>query len=171
MARRSSPSRGSSAFGRGRSPSPTASRRTAPPPPPPQKAVAPQPPAPTQVAQPAMAASPGGGLMANVASTAAGVAIGHTVGHAITGALGMNGGGHSEQPVAVGEPQQQQLNDMQSQPLSRQHQQPLAGQDPCRFELEQFLSCAQNQSNDLTLCDGFNQVLRECKTRYGNMYQ
>ena len=36
---------------------------------------------PTGVAQPA----PGGGFLSNIASTAAGVAIGHTVGHAITG--------------------------------------------------------------------------------------
>ena len=85
------------------------------------------------------------------------------MGHAITGALGMNGGHSQQEPVATeGAPQQ-----TTAQP---QHQ-PLAGQEPCKFELEQFLACAQNQSNDLTLCDGFNQVLRECKMRYGNMYQ
>lgn len=98
--------------------------------------------------------------MANVASTAAGVAIGHTVGHALTGALGIGGGHHSEPVTAEPQAQQQAL------------QQPLAGQDPCKFELDQFLACAQNQSNDLSLCDGFNQVLRECKVRYGErMYQ
>jgi hypothetical protein len=157
MARRSSPSRGS-AMGRGRSPSPV--RRAAPPPPPPPKAVAPTPPQPSAVGQPAMA-SPAGGLMANVASTAAGVAIGHTVGHAITGALGMNGGHSQPEPVAADAAPQQPM--MQQQ---HQHQ-----QEPCKFELEQFLACAQSQSNDLSLCDGFNQVLRECKMRYGNMYQ
>lgn len=155
MGRRSSPSR-SSGFGRGRSPSPTA-RRTAPPPT--QRAVAPQPAA--QVApQPTMAA-PGGGLMAQVATTAAGVAIGHTVGHALTGAL--MGGNHSE-PANV-EQQQQAQPQYQQQPAAQ------SSQDPCKFELEQFLSCANNQSTDLTLCEGFNQVLRECKTRYGNLYQ
>lgn len=95
--------------------------------------------------------------MANVASTAAGVAIGHTVGHALTGAL--MGNNHSE--AIVPEP-------AATQPLQNQ---PLDNQNPCKLELEQFLSCAQNQSNDLTLCDGFNQVLRECKSRYGHMYQ
>jgi hypothetical protein len=161
MARRSSPSRGSSSFGRGRSPSPT--RRAAPPPPPP-KAVAPTPPAPTAVGQPAMAA-PGGGMLGNIASTAAGVAIGHTMGHALTGALGMRDHAPAEPVAAEAAPLQQQ----QYQP-----QQQLAGQEPCRFELDQFLQCAQNQSGDLTLCDGFNQVLRECKMRYGGdnrMYQ
>ena len=102
-------------------------------------------------------------MMANIATTAAGVAIGHTVGHALTGALGMGGGHHSEPaPVEQAALPQQQY----------QQQQTLAtGQDPCRFELDQFLQCAQNQSNDLSLCDGFNQVLRECKTRYGQLHQ
>lgn len=101
--------------------------------------------------------------MANVASTAAGVAIGHTVGHAITGAF--MGGNNSDQPANV---------EQQSASFQPQQQQPNELQNPCKFELDQFLSCAQSQSNDLSLCDGFNQVLRECKTRYGDhqrMYQ
>lgn len=155
MARRSSPSRGS-AFGRGRSPSPSASRRAAPPPPP--KAVAPQPKQPAQVGQ-AQAQAPGGGMLGQIASTAAGVAIGSTVGHVLTGAI--MGGGKEAEPAV----QQQEIQQQQPSAANRQ-------QDPCRYELEQFLSCAQNQS-DLSFCDGFNQVLRECKTRYGGerMYQ
>lgn len=98
--------------------------------------------------------------MANIASTAAGVAIGHTVGHALTGALGI-GGGHHE-PAA---PAEQQSGEIQQSPMQQQSTLQQQQQDPCRFELEQFLACAQNQG-DLSLCDGFNQVLRECKTRY-----
>lgn len=71
----------------------------------------------------------------------------------------MNGGHSQPEQVDAGAVPQDQM---------MQQQQPLAGQEPCKFELEQFLACAQNQSNDLTLCDGFNQVLRECKMRYGN---
>lgn len=162
MARRTGGSSRSSAFGRGRSPSPSPTRSRAAPPPPQPKAVSPQP--ATQVGQPMMASSPGGGLMANVASTAAGVAIGHTVGHALTGALGIGGGGHNSEPVPIEQPQAQQSYGQPQQQLSNQD-------TPCKFELEQFLACAQNQSNDLQLCDGFNQVLNECKMRYGNMYQ
>jgi len=33
---------------------------------------------------------------------------------------------------------------------------------PCAWEVKQFLQCAQGQS-DLTLCDGFNEALRQCK--------
>lgn len=32
----------------------------------------------------------------------------------------------------------------------------------CAWEVKQFLECAQNQS-DLTLCEGFNEALRQCK--------
>ena len=100
--------------------------------------------------------------MAQVATTAAGVALGHVVSNAIIG-------GHHSEPAAVDQ-QQQQPQQMQPQQYGgAQQQQPSAynNQDPCKFELEQFLSCAQSQSSDLSLCDGFNQVLRECKTRYG----
>lgn len=38
-------------------------------------------------------------------------------------------------------------------------------QNPCAYQLDQFLSCAQNQ-HDLTLCDGFNEALRQCKVQY-----
>merc|ERR1712137_931178 len=31
------------------------------------------------------------------------------------------------------------------------------------FEIKQFLQCAQNQ-NDLTLCEGFNEALRQCRS-------
>lgn len=97
--------------------------------------------------------------MANIASTAAGVAIGHTVGHAITGAL-MGGNNHSEPAVT----EQGSVQPMQQQ--QQQQPQQAYNQEPCKFELDQFLNCSQTQ-NDLSLCDGFNQVLRECKLRYG----
>lgn len=35
---------------------------------------------------------------------------------------------------------------------------------PCAWEMKQFLQCAQGQS-DLTLCEGFNEALRQCKSR------
>ena len=34
--------------------------------------------------------------------------------------------------------------------------------EACASEVEQFLQCAQIQS-DLLLCEGFNQALKECK--------
>ena len=43
-----------------------------------------------------------------------------------------------------------------------QGQAPLA----CEFELKQFLECTQTQ-HDITLCQGFNEALRQCKIKKG----
>lgn len=37
---------------------------------------------------------------------------------------------------------------------------------PCHFEVKQFLDCATNQS-DLSLCEGFNEALKQCKYSHG----
>jgi hypothetical protein len=37
---------------------------------------------------------------------------------------------------------------------------------PCQFEIKQFLECAQNQY-DISICQGFNEALKECKVRHG----
>jgi len=67
--------------------------------------------------------------MAQVASTAAGVAIGHTIGHAITGSLMGGGGGSSSEPAAV----EQQIAQV---PPQQQHYQQIDGQNPRIFELD-----------------------------------
>lgn len=142
---------------RGRSSSPGRSspmgRRSTPMAAPPQRAPVPAAPAPAQVGMPMQQ---GPGLMAQMAATAGGVAIGsavgHTVGHAITGAFS---GGHDVAPAQEAAPQQQY------QPAQQQQQ------TPCSLELRQFLNCTQEQS-DISLCEGFNQVLKDCRMRYGS---
>lgn len=95
-------------------------------------------------------------MFAQMAATAGGVAvgsaIGHVAGHAITG---MFSGGSSE--AAAAQPAQQQAV---AQPqYAPQPQEPTG---PCAWEIKQFLQCSQNQS-DLTLCEGFNEALRQCR--------
>ncbi|NXQ14532.1 CHCH2 protein, partial [Peucedramus taeniatus] len=99
------------------------------------------------------------GLMAQMATTAAGVAVGsavgHTIGHAITG--GFSGGGSSEASrpdVTYQEPQAAQAAQQQQQ------------QGPCQYEIKKFLECAQNQT-DLKLCEGFSEVLKQCRVANG----
>ncbi|KAH1015965.1 hypothetical protein HUJ04_007264 [Dendroctonus ponderosae] len=112
----------------------------------PPRAPAPAPPA-------AAAPSQGPGLFGQMAATAGGVAIGsavgHTIGHAVTG---MFSGGSSEAaaPAAA-----------QAAPVAGQSQ---AGEPsgPCAWEIKQFLQCASTQS-DLTLCQGFNEAIQQCK--------
>ncbi|XP_071876500.1 coiled-coil-helix-coiled-coil-helix domain containing 2 isoform X1 [Bombus fervidus] len=93
-------------------------------------------------------------LMGQMAATAGGVAIGsavgHTIGHAVTGLFS---GGSSEAAAA---PAGVAPAAAPSAPVSA----PAGG--VCAWEVKQFLECAQNQS-DLSLCEGFNEALRQCK--------
>lgn len=143
---------------RAASPRPAAERRPSPPPPrPAQRTTAPAPAQPAQMAP----AQQGPGLMGQMAATAGGVAIGSVVGHGISSAL-FGGGGSSErsQDVTYQEQAPAQYND--NPPQYSQNQQ----QSPCAYELEQFMACAQNQT-DVSLCQGFNEALKECKQRMG----
>ncbi|EHB00087.1 Coiled-coil-helix-coiled-coil-helix domain-containing protein 2, mitochondrial, partial [Heterocephalus glaber] len=111
---------------------------------------------PSAVGSPAAPRQPG--LMAQMATTAAGVAVGsavgHTLGHAITGGFSGGGSGEPSRPdITYQEPQGAHL-----------HQQASSG--PCSFEIKQFLECAQNQP-DVKLCEGFNEVLRQCRIANG----
>lgn len=81
---------------------------------------------------------------------------GHAVGAGITG-LFSGGGGSSHEVAPAAAPQQ-----MQQQAGAYQGQEPTG---PCAWEIKQFLQCAQGQS-DLTLCEGFNEALRQCKTAH-----
>lgn len=130
---------------------------------------------------PAVAApSAGPGLMAQMAATAGGVAIGsavvsvtchplsfrvhwissnpewlfqgHTVGHALTGAFGGGSSSEAAPAPAAAAPQQGYASSNQDP------------SGPCAWEVKQFIQCAQGQS-DLTLCEGFNEALRQCKSQ------
>ncbi|OQR77113.1 coiled-coil-helix-coiled-coil-helix domain-containing protein 2-like [Tropilaelaps mercedesae] len=133
---------------------------------PPARAAASAPPR-TQVAHvpptapaPVMASAPQQpGMFAQMATTAAGVAVGsavgHTVGHALTGAFS---GGSSNDVAATAVPAS-----AAAQPAPQQQQ---SISDACSFEMKQFVECAQNQ-HDISLCQGFNEVLKACKQRHG----
>ncbi|KAL3273964.1 hypothetical protein HHI36_015386 [Cryptolaemus montrouzieri] len=112
-----------------------------------------------QAATPAAPQQPG--LFAQMAATAGGVAvgsaIGHTVGHAVTGMF--SGGGGSETAAAPAAAPQQ------AAPAQQGHSGNLDENGPCGWEIKQFLHCASTQS-DLTLCQGFNEAIQQCKVRY-----
>nr|XP_054748847.1 coiled-coil-helix-coiled-coil-helix domain-containing protein 2-like [Lytechinus pictus] len=131
---------------RGRSVSPVRSSppRTMAPAPVPQRA-----PMPSQQPASAMGQPRQPGLLGQMAATAGGVAIGSAVGHAVGHA--MTGGGSSQPDVTY-----------QEQPQQQQQQQ----QNPCQYELQRFMQCADTQS-DLSLCDAFNMVLKDCKRANG----
>ncbi|XP_002159608.1 coiled-coil-helix-coiled-coil-helix domain-containing protein 2 isoform X1 [Hydra vulgaris] len=151
--------RGSRSSGGGRSSFSSPSSRSASPParsaPPPTRAAPPPQNLPAQ--QPASALSSPApkqpGLFAQMATTAAGVAVGstvgHTLGHALTGSF--SGGNKSN-------------DKSESQQQVSQERNP---QNPCEYEMKQFLECAQNQT-DVSLCHGFNEALKQCKLYYNS---
>jgi len=157
--------------GRSAAPPPAAARAAPPPParaaPPPQQH-APAPAAAPPPSQPMMAqAQPQQpSLFKQMAATAGGVAVGSAVGHVAGSALtGMFSGGSSSEaapaaaaPAAAAAPPPAPLYGQQAQP-----QEPTG---PCAWEIKQFLQCAQGQT-DITLCEGFNEALRQCKQASG----
>lgn len=75
---------------------------------------------------------------------------GHVAGNALSGMFG----GSSETAPQAQAPQ--------ATYEQHQGQQP---QGPCAWEIKQFLECASQQS-DLSLCEGFNEALRQCKVQH-----
>merc|ERR1719410_1134148 len=93
-------------------------------------------------------------LFKQMAATAGGVAVGSAVGHVAGSAItGMMSGGGGETAAAAPQPPQQNYGQQQA-----------ASQDqgPCAWEIKSFVQCAQTQP-DITLCEGFNEALRQCK--------
>ncbi|XP_057694835.1 coiled-coil-helix-coiled-coil-helix domain-containing protein 2 [Corythoichthys intestinalis] len=143
---------------------PSPASRAPPPPPPPSHAPVPMHAPPAAVAAPA-AAPRQPGMFAQMATTAAGVAVGsavgHTLGHAMTGAFSGGSSEPARPDVTYQEPHQAQPYQTQS-PYQQQNTQ----QQACSYELKQFIDCAQSQS-DLKLCEGFSEVLKQCKFANG----
>ena len=83
-----------------------------------------------------------------------GSAVGHVAGSAITG---MFSGGSSAPAAAAPPPAAAAAPAPAAAPA-----QEISG--PCAEQIRQFISCSQNQY-DLTLCEGFSEALKECKTR------
>ena len=98
-------------------------------------------------------------------ATAGGVAIGSTVGHVVgAGITGLFSGGSSSEaapaPAAAAPPAPV------AQPAAAAG--PSNATGPCAFEIRQFVECAQGQP-DITLCQGFNEAVKECKNRTSMM--
>ncbi len=75
----------------------------------------------------------------------------------------MSGGGSSSEPAAAAAPQQQPYYGQQQPPAASTPNEPTG---PCAWEIKQFIQCAQSQ-HDITLCEGFNEALRQCKMSNG----
>lgn len=141
---------------------PAAPAPRAAPPPPAQHAPMAAP--PSAMGAPAQQPSMFKQMAAMAGGVAVGSAVGHVAGSAITGAMS-GGGGEQQQPAAAQQYQQppQQYQQQYGQPTQQYAQEP---QGSCAWEIKSFIQCAQTQS-DLTLCDGFNEALKQCKQMHG----
>ena len=103
-------------------------------------------------------------MFQQMAATAGGVAVGSAIGHVAGSALtGMFGGGSSAPAPAAAAPAPQPAAPYYGE--AQAHPQEPTG--ACAYEIKQFLQCSQNQ-NDLTLCEGFNEALRQCRSSSSN---
>merc|ERR1712083_1094128 len=103
---------------------------------------------------PAMAAPQQPSMMQQMAVTAGGVAIGNVAGTALTGMI--FGSGPAAPAPAAQDP-------VAPAPVATAPT-PIPEQQLCSMELQDFIRCTQSQS-DVTLCQGFNEVLKECKQK------
>ena len=103
-------------------------------------------------------------LYIQMAVTAGGVAVGSAVGHVAGHALtGMFSGGSSEAAAPAAAAPAPAAYAAPPQPIYGQPPaQPNEPTGPCAWEIKQFIQCAQGQA-DITLCEGFNEALRQCK--------
>ncbi|EXJ81602.1 hypothetical protein A1O1_07666 [Capronia coronata CBS 617.96] len=110
-------------------------------------------------------ASQGPGLFGQMASTAAGVAVGSSIGHAIGGFFG---GGSSSAPVE--QQQQQQLpTDAYSQTgqamdnaLYTQSSSTEAS-GPCAADIKSFTDCMNQNQGNLSICGWYMEQLKACQ--------
>ncbi|KAL2433827.1 hypothetical protein ABEF95_010839 [Exophiala dermatitidis] len=134
----------------------------------PMSTTAAAPPAQQQYAHPppqAAQASQGPGLFGQMASTAAGVAVGSSIGHAIGGLFS---GGSSSAPVE--QQQQQQLptdtysrtggamdNALYAQNSSTE------ASGPCAADIKSFTDCMNQNQGNMTICGWYLEQLKACQ--------
>ena len=92
-----------------------------------------------------------------MAVTAGGVAVGSVVGQVVGGLF--SGGSSAPAPAPAAAPPAPAYA---APPPAAAAPQEATG--PCAFEIKQFIQCSQQQY-DITLCEGFNEALKECKSR------
>jgi len=105
------------------------------------------------------------GLFAQMATTAAGVAVGSAVGHTLSaGVSSLFSGSGSEEPQ---QPQQQQQQ-YQAPPQQVYQQQQQPGAVSCEADAQAFTKCLQDNSNDITACQWYLDSLKACQQMASN---
>ncbi|KAJ2557577.1 hypothetical protein EV175_001260 [Coemansia sp. RSA 1933] len=111
-------------------------------------------PAPSMAA-PAAAAPRQPGLFAQMATTAAGVAVGSAVGHTMANAASSIFGGSSETAAPQQQPMQPAAYDQ-----STGFQQPARS---CDVDAKSFTRCLESTNNDMSACQYYLDALKSCQ--------
>ncbi|KAK0521236.1 hypothetical protein OC835_006950 [Tilletia horrida] len=118
-------------------------------------------PQPAQHAAPQQAAaaapSQGPGLFANMASTAAGVAVGSSVGHGISSML-FGGGSRSEAPAEQAQAQYPAYDQSAQQSAYQQ-----SNVGSCEAQAKDFTRCLEASNNDFNACSYYLEALKACQ--------
>ena len=115
----------------------------------------PPPPAQAPPVQSRAAPSQGPGLFGQMASTAAGVAVGSTIGHTLgAGITGMfSGGGNNDNVQAMDQQQQPMIQDSTNNNTM----------GACEMDARNFTRCLEENNGDLGPCNFYLQQLKACQ--------
>ncbi|KAK4117435.1 hypothetical protein N656DRAFT_773556 [Canariomyces notabilis] len=109
--------------------------------------------APSAVAPQAPTASQGPGLLGQMASTAAGVAIGSSIGHVVgNGISSIFGGGSSSEPA--------QSTQAQAAPQTSNNS---TWGNNCAGATEQFTKCMDEHGGNMSICGWYLEQLKACQ--------
>ncbi|KAI7903717.1 uncharacterized protein BX663DRAFT_507361 [Cokeromyces recurvatus] len=98
------------------------------------------------------------GLFAQMATTAAGVAVGSAVGHTLAnGVSSIFSGGSSSEPVA----EQPQQTFAPAQPAN------VSG-NACEADAKAFTNCLETSNNDISACQWYLEALKSCQRMAAN---
>ncbi|ORZ10520.1 hypothetical protein BCR42DRAFT_422544 [Absidia repens] len=100
------------------------------------------------------------GLFGQMASTAAGVAVGSSVGHAIGS---MFTGGQAQDTPPPMDQQQQQPVEQQQYAGQQQQQQQNAVAGNCEADAKAFTKCLEDNTNDISACQWYLDQLKSCR--------
>ena len=117
--------------------------------------------APTAASHPPVTAQPQQpGMFAQMASTAAGVAVGSSIGHVIGAGITGLFGGSSSSPAPVEQQQQQQVapaNTYAASPFESE------SNKACDLDARNFTKCLDENNGNMQICDWYLQQLKACQ--------
>lgn len=100
------------------------------------------------------ATSSGSSMMKDIVSGASQIAIGHTMGRALSNMFGLTGGSSGDVPVLQQQQETQQNNNILMN---------------CEVDNARFMDCMQAKNDDLTACQVYYDLLKACRDKMSGL--